>query len=77
MHNVLNIIKAYAQTIKIVAVLCIFVVLALRMDWSLIENLTRNISISLTSIALLLIITQLLLLAYRWQIFMNVEKKAD
>ena len=74
MHNVLNIIKAYAQTIKIVAVLCIFVVLALRMDWSMIENLTRNISISLTSIALLLIITQLLLLAYRWQIFMKVEK---
>jgi hypothetical protein len=44
------------------------------MDWTSVENLARNISLSYTSIALFLIIGQLLLLAYRWKIFMNAEK---
>ncbi|HEU4839163.1 MAG TPA: lysylphosphatidylglycerol synthase transmembrane domain-containing protein [Micavibrio sp.] len=66
--------KTHRQAIKIIAVLCIFALLALKMDWASVENLARNISLSYTSIALLLIIGQLLLLAYRWKIFMNAEK---
>jgi uncharacterized membrane protein YbhN (UPF0104 family) len=66
--------KTNRQAIKIIAVLCIFTLLALRMDWTSVENLARNISLSYTSIALFLIIGQLLLLAYRWKIFMNAEK---
>jgi hypothetical protein len=75
MRPLLHLIKANSQTVKIVAVMCIFVLLARRMDWMLVESLARDISLSFTSIALLLIIGQLLLLAYRWKIFMNAEKE--
>lgn len=74
MKHTVQFLRSHGLQIKFAAAMLIFTLLALRMDWSMLETLTRNITISLTSIALLLILGQLMLVAYRWQMFMNVEK---
>ncbi len=67
-------LKKHSLAIKIVAGLGIFAVLMARMDWSLVENMTLNMSFGLSAIAFGLIFLQLMLLAFRWQIFMNAEE---
>jgi uncharacterized membrane protein YbhN (UPF0104 family) len=67
-------LKKYLLPLKFLAALAIFGLLSVRMDWSMMGDLAQNIDIRHTGIALLLIILQLGMLAYRWQIFMNAEK---
>lgn len=74
MSRSISFLKRYALPIKCFAALLIFAALFIRMDWSQLETMTHNISLGITGIALALIVGQLLLLAYRWQIFMNAEK---
>lgn len=67
--------KKYLLPIKILAALAIFALLSVRMDWSMMGELAQNIDVRHTGAALVLIILQLGMLAYRWQIFMNAEKR--
>ncbi len=74
MSELTGFLKKHSLAIKIIAGLAIFAILIVRMDWAVVEDMTVNMSFGLSAIAFALIFFQLMLLAFRWQIFMNAEQ---
>lgn len=65
----------HKSLVKFCMVVGIFTLIAMRIDWHDVENLAANIKGGFFSIALILMIVQVLMLALRWMYFMNAEER--